>query len=124
MAHERGSVNSAREAVVELRLEGAATIECIVDTGFNGTLVLPRKLADQLQLSIIGRASFETVGGALMAADLAEVGVMWLSSRLAVEALVVNSEDALIDTALLDGTNLTIDYIADTVTISSREALV
>lgn len=117
MAQERGSVNSAREAIVEVRLDGGPTIECIIDTGFNGTLVLPRNLADHLQLSVIGRASFGTVGGDLMTADLAEVGITWLSTRLDVEAILVDGEDALIGTALLDGTNLTIDYIADVVTI-------
>jgi clan AA aspartic protease len=117
MAHERGSVNSAREAIVEVRLDGGPVIECVIDTGFNGTLVLPRTLADQLNLNVLGRASFETVGGSLVAADLVEVRINWLSSRVDVEAIVVNSEDALIGTALLDGTNLAIDYVADIVTI-------
>jgi clan AA aspartic protease len=123
MAHERGSVNSAREALVGVRLEGAAVIDCVIDTGFNGALALPRYLAEKFQLSVIGRASFETVGGVMMTADLAEISIMWLSNRVAVEAILVNSDDALIGTALLDGTNLTIDYVADVVTISSREPL-
>lgn len=124
MAHERGSVNSAREAIVEVRLEGAAVIDCVIDTGFNGALALPRYLAEKFQLSVIGRASFETVGGVLMTADLVEISIMWLSNRLAVEAILVNSDAALIGTALLDGTNLTIDYVADVVTITAGSQLV
>lgn len=38
-----------------------------------------------------------------------------------VEAILVDGEDALIGTALLDSTNLTIDYIADVVTIVNPE---
>jgi clan AA aspartic protease len=123
MAHERGNVNSAREPLVGVRLEGAAVIDCVIDTGFNGAIALPRYLAEKYQLSVIGRASFETVGGVMMTADLVEISIMWLSNRLAVEAILVNSDDALIGTALLDGTNLTIDYVADVVTISSRQPL-
>jgi clan AA aspartic protease len=119
MAHERGSVNGAREAIVEVHLDSGPAIECVIDTGFNGTLVLPRRLADQLNLDVLGRASFETVGGSLVAADLVEVRITWLSSLVDVEAIVVNSEDALIGTALLDGTSLAIDYVADIVTIVS-----
>ncbi len=52
MAHESGSVNSFREALLVVRLISGEAIECVVDTGFDGGLMLPRAFADSLQIPI------------------------------------------------------------------------
>ena len=58
MAYESGEVNSSREALVKIRLGGGEGPECVIDTGFNGALMLPRLLIDRLGIPIRGRMVF------------------------------------------------------------------
>ena len=117
MAHELGSVNSFREALVKVRLSGEV-VECVVDTGFDGGLMLPRAVADHLQISIIGRLAFEMVGGMRMFAQVGLADIEWLDEVREIEIILSDGNDALIGTELLTGTTLSIDYVARVVTIS------
>ncbi|MEW6126289.1 MAG: hypothetical protein AB1757_04430 [Acidobacteriota bacterium] len=49
MASENDTVNNWREAGVVLHFENNLFVECIIDTGFSGELVLPRNVIDELQ---------------------------------------------------------------------------
>jgi clan AA aspartic protease len=118
MAHESGSVNSSREALIEVRLSSGEAIECVVDTGFDGGLMLPRAFADHLQFPIIGRLAFEMVGGTRMFARVGLANIEWLDEVRQIEIVVSDGSDALIGTELLTGTTLNIDYAAHVVTIS------
>ena len=73
MALEAGRVNSYREALVLVRFRDGAAIECVVDTGFDGGLMLPRAIASQIQIPIIGELTFEMVGGARLSADVGQL---------------------------------------------------
>ena len=119
MASENGILNSWREACVVVHFEGDLLVECVLDTGFSGELVLPRDVVDELQLTIFGQVPFEVVSGAQMSADFTEVKIRWLDEERIVDVIVSESDDALIGTALLDGTRLTIGYIANTVSASN-----
>lgn len=118
MAHESGSVNSSREALIEVRLNSGEAIECVVDTGFDGGLMLPRAFADSLQIPILGRLTFEMVGGMKMVAPVGLLAIEWLDELREIEMIVGEGNDALIGTELLTGTTLNIDYVARVVTIS------
>jgi predicted aspartyl protease len=48
MAEETGRVTAAREAILRLRLTAGEAVECLVDTGFTGALVLPQSLVTRL----------------------------------------------------------------------------
>ena len=78
MAHESGSVNTSREALVEVHLSNGEAIICVVDTGFDGGLMLPSAFADQLQFPIIGRLAFEMVGGTRLFARVGLANIDWL----------------------------------------------
>ena len=105
--------------MVEIRLVGGEAIECLVDTGFDGGLVLPRDFADQLQLPIRGSMTFEMVGGVRMLAQVGLVHIEWLDQVRKTEVIVSESNDALIGTELLTGTTLHIDYVSRAVRISN-----
>jgi len=120
MATESGSVRGDREAVLRVGLAGGETVVCVIDTGFSGHLVLPRSAVSRLGLPVIGREVFEMVAGHFLIADLAQADVTWLGETRTVEVVVSEGEDALLGTALLDGTRLTIDYVAYTVTVSDE----
>lgn len=119
MAEKTGRVSAAREALLRLRLVGGETVECLVDTGFTGALVLPQSLVARLNLPIVGREVFEMVGGRRFVAGVALAEVVWLGETKTVRVIV--SEDTLLGTELLDGTRLLIDYVAHTLTISAEE---
>jgi predicted aspartyl protease len=55
MAREDGSVNGQLEAWLRVQATGGETLECLIDTGFNGALVLPRAEAVRLNLTVLGR---------------------------------------------------------------------
>jgi predicted aspartyl protease len=69
MAKETGRVTATREALLRLRLSAGETVECLIDTGFTGALMLPQALVTRLNLTIVGREVFEmVVGGSLLPA--------------------------------------------------------
>ena len=116
MAEETGRVTGAREALLRLRLTAGETVECLIDMGFTGALVLPQSLVTRLNLPVVGREVFEMVGGQQFVAAVALAEIEWLGAARTVRVII--SEDTLLGTELLDGTQLTIDYVGHTVSIS------
>lgn len=119
MAEETGRVSATREALLRLRLTAGETVECLVDTGFTGALVLPQGLVARLGLPVVGREVFEMVGGRQFVAGVALAEIEWLGATKTVRVIV--SEDTLLGTELLDGTRLVIDYVGHTLTINGEE---
>jgi clan AA aspartic protease len=118
MPQESGSVNALREAIVTIRFAKGEEFDCLVDTGFDGALMLPAPVVARLKLSIVARLVFELAGGARMAADVALAEVEWLGGRRDVEVIVSQSNDALMGTELFEDTQLVIDYRKGLVIIS------
>jgi len=119
MASTAGRVNEAPEPVVTVRLVGGLAgdleVECVVDTGFTGALVLPRAVVEQLGRPVVTHEEFRMVGGARDSADIALAQVHWLGEVRRVDVIV--KEAYLLGAALLAGTRLTVDYDAGTVLI-------
>jgi predicted aspartyl protease len=78
MAKETGRVTATREALLRLHLSAGETVECLVDTGFTGALVLPQALVTRHNLPIVGREVFEMVGGRQFIASVAFADIEWL----------------------------------------------
>lgn len=55
-------MNELGEALIRLRIEGEY-IECLIDTGFSGSIALPRTLAAKLSLQPLGCEIVELAGG-------------------------------------------------------------
>jgi clan AA aspartic protease len=121
MAREEGSVNARREAWLRVRTAGGETLDCLIDTGFDGALVLPRSDTSRLNLTVLGRVPIIGVGRIRSVADIAELEVEWLGETRAVEVIVSGGDDSLLGTQLLDGSRLVIDYVNYTVTVSNEE---
>ena len=98
---------------------GGESFECVVDTGFNGALMLPRLFVDHLQMPVVGELPFELVGGAKIVGQIALAYIEWLDEEREVEVVVSDGYDALIGTELLARTTLNINYVTCIVTISS-----
>ena len=112
-------MTATREALLRLRLSAGETVECLVDTGFTGALVLPQSLVTRLNLPVVGREVFEMVGGRQFIASVAFADIEWLGETRTVRVIV--SDDTLLGTELLEGTRLTIDYIDHTLSVSDEE---
>jgi clan AA aspartic protease len=119
MPQESGSVNALREAMVEIRFAGGHKLECVVDTGFDGALIVPASVAQTFGLSVVARLAFELVGGARMSADVALSEVEWLGQQRTVEVILSKGDDALIGTEMFEDVKLIIDY-ANRLTMISR----
>jgi clan AA aspartic protease len=122
MASIVGRINEAPEPVVTLRLVGGPSgefeVECVVDTGFTGALVLPRAVIEQLSLPVVTHEEFSMVGGVRDSADVALAQVHWLGEIRRVDVIVKDAH--LVGAALLAGTRLTVDYAAGTVLIERK----
>jgi clan AA aspartic protease len=121
MAREDGSVNARQEAWLRVRSSRGETLDCLIDTGFNGALVLPRADAARLDLAVLGRVPIIGVSMIRSIADIAELEVEWLGERRAVEVIISDGDDSLLGTGLLDGSRLVVDYINYMVTVSDDE---
>lgn len=119
MASTAGRVNDGPEPVVTVRLvggpRGTVEVECVVDTGFTGALVLPRSVVEQLGLPVVTHEEIQLVGGVRDTADIALAQVHWLGEVRRVDVIV--KEAYLVGAALLAGARLTVDYAAGTVLI-------
>lgn len=120
MAREDGSVNARLEAWLRVRTSGGETLDLVVDTGFDGALVLPRAEASRLNLTVLGRVPIISVGRMRSVADIAELEVEWLGGRRAVEVIISDGEDSLLGTAMLDGYRLVVDYVNYMVTVGDE----
>lgn len=120
MAREGGSVNAQLEAWLRIRSSGSEIIDRLIDTGFDGALVLPRAAASRLNLTILGRVPIIGGGRVRTIADIAELEVEWLGETRAVEVIISDGDDSLLGTGLLDGSRLLVDYINYIVTISDE----
>ena len=119
MATESGRITSVREPILTIRLADDVTVECVVDTGFSGALMLPREIIERSSAPIIGKETFQLVSGRFIVASLALVEMDWLGQRQLVRGVISDGPDALIGTELLDRKRLVIDYIRDQVTLTT-----
>jgi clan AA aspartic protease len=120
MATEIGSITHSREPIIPLRLSNDLVVECVVDTGFSGGLMLPAETLGRLGIPIIGKETFELVSGQFLVASLALMEIQWLGERRLVRVVVSEGYDSLIGTELLDGNRLVINYVENTVTLTDE----
>jgi clan AA aspartic protease len=121
MAREDGSVNAQLEAWLRVSSTGGERFDCLIDTGFDGALVLPRSEANRLNLTILGRVPIIGVSRIRSIADIAELEIEWLGNTRAVEVIISDGDDSLIGTQMLDGSRLVVDYINHMVTVSDED---
>ena len=103
-----GIVNFHHEPTISLALLQAATqeqsqaVEAILDTGFSGSLTLPRGVIDTLGLAFRSRGSAELADGSEIQFDIFAATVLWDGSPRSI--LVEAAEtDSLLGMSLLYG---------------------
>lgn len=89
--------------------EGELTAECIVDTGFEGDLALPRALVAKLKrLSPYETRSFALADGSFRELLICYIELEWNDEPRSVEVLVTDGRP-LIGMVLMDGSYIGID---------------
>ena len=116
-ASKLGWVDANGDAIVSITLAAGETLDFVIDTGFDGELLLPVTLGESLKLRFIGTRDCVVVGGGIVANFTSLVEIDWLGTRHVADVLLSEGTDQLIGTALLQGTRLKIDYLANTVEI-------
>jgi clan AA aspartic protease len=112
-----GYFNLNDEPVVALDL-GSSRIEVLVDTGFNGSLIVPSQIANRLDLKFEGPEEFQSVTGEMFLADAYSVEVDWIGKRIRVAvAASKHVNEAILGGHMLKDCRLTIDYGRRTVTV-------
>ncbi len=122
MVYESGVVNDEKEARLVIRLADGAEIECLVDTAFDGALMLPRAFTTMLQMSVTDQTEVMWVDETRVRRDIGRLRIKWLGTEYDAEVIVNEGEDSLLGTLLLSDTRLTIDYVTRTVLIEQVES--
>ena len=120
MAVESGRITRTREPLLPVRLTDAVVVECLVDTGFSGALMLPRSVVRELEMAVVAKEVFATVGQRLFSANVCLTEIQWLGRRRMARVIVSDGFDSIIGTEMLDGHLLMIDYARDTVKLTSE----
>ena len=81
MATETGSITTTREPIIPVRLSENLSVDCVIDTGFSGGLMLPIETLTSLRVPIIGQERFELVSGSFIVASVALAEISWLGER-------------------------------------------
>jgi clan AA aspartic protease len=118
MAQEKGFVTENLEAILPIRLSNGSQIECALDTGFNGFLLLPRRFIEDNSLSFEGSEFVVMVEQNTTEIEVASGEIIWLGENLPVRILVSETDETLIGTQMLIDTKLEVDYKNFTVKIT------
>ena len=105
-------MNAAFQPVVTLPLLGpdgqSREIEAVVDTGFNGSLILPTSVIAELGLPYQGRVDATLADGSAVSFHVYNVTVLWDGVARYIIPAVASDNRPLLGMALLDGHDLSI----------------
>src|SRR5262245_33938259 len=111
-----GTVTAAREAVIRLTIRDPAglehEVEAVIDTGYNGTLLLPPALVSTMGLPFRRRGRALLADGSETVFDIHEATVLW-DGKTRRAPVDVADTDPLVGMALLYGHELTIEVVED-----------
>ena len=113
-----GYFNARDEPVISLDV-GSSSVEVLVDTGFNGGLIIPDEIAEGLDIKRDrGLEELYTATGQVFFASSCSMEINWLGQRIRVPvATCAEVNEAILGGQMMKGCCLTIDYGRRTVTI-------
>jgi clan AA aspartic protease len=102
---------------ITLVLPPEKEIEALLDTGFNGELVLAKKYKRRMKLTRVGSVRAELADGQIIEDDLFVADIIFDSEAKLVLASFADSEDSLIGTELLSEKVVVINFVSGDVTV-------
>ena len=97
-----------------------ATLNAILDTGFDGTVCIPTEIAVKLGLELWGYDTVELADGSKQEKLLFRGNAKLMGKTRKVEMFLTASENALVGTDLLSGLRVTMDFPECSVRIKRR----
>jgi clan AA aspartic protease len=117
---ESGKVNKQREPCIFIDFENGKSVEFLIDTGFNGSLCVPRSLMTKLGLEKISEEEIFGIGLHTEVVDIAIAEIIWFGRKTEIEILINDGDDRLLGSELLDGKILRINYRNKKVSIAEK----
>ena len=97
--------------------EGSHEVEAWIDTGFNGDLVLPQQLIDNLSLPQSGTVKAILADGSELALKRYTCQIDWFDETRELEVVANEGEYPLLGVGLLMGYDLHVSYRSGEITI-------
>ncbi|HED04118.1 MAG TPA: clan AA aspartic protease [Candidatus Fraserbacteria bacterium] len=104
-----GWVDSSLSPRIRVSVPNRGELQVVVDTGFNGELVLPLRLLRRLGFERTGTIRVELADGSIVQTKVFLGSILWLDQEKKVTAYATGSQDALLGTRLLLGCIFTLD---------------
>ena len=117
---ESGKVNEQLEPCIFVEFENGKNVELLIDTGFNGSVCLPRSLMSELGLKKISEEEIFGIGLHTEVVDIAIANIIWFGRQTEIEVLINDGDDRLLGSELLDGKILKINYRNKKVAIADK----
>jgi clan AA aspartic protease len=118
MFQTTGSISEKLQPILSVELANGARFDCLLDTGFQGTLIVPRDFAEKNLIVITGSEAFLAAENMSIEFDTAIAEIKWLGDEFSLPVLVSESTEALIGVEMLIDTLIEIDYKNLTVKIT------
>lgn len=115
----KGFINSYGDPVFEIRLissRGQIKREALIDTGFDGAICLPVKLAIQLGLELISEVTVEYADGTRKDELVFSGKMIWNKGTREVEIYLTKGEEVLIGRTLFYNGVLELDSVNNDIT--------
>lgn len=100
---------------LEITLPTGETIDLVVDSGFNGEVVLPKSLITALGLQNDGSIFSRLADGSFVETELYIGEILWFGQRREVRIQATDSHEGLLGTELFQGCMVELDLDANRV---------
>ena len=99
-------------------LDNKITVPALIDTGFNGALMLALPAALQIGLRLANMVQVELADGSIKKEFVFEAKAVLAGETIPVDVLLTSSDENLVGTALLQNQNLQIDFKNQIITLN------
>lgn len=103
--------------IIDLMIEGRS-LEVMVDTGFNGYLLLPQKLIDDLEFNQIGFSDYKTASGEIRETNVYKYYLNFFDEKLEVIVISTDADICLAGMELFNSCRILIERCNNFVEIS------
>jgi clan AA aspartic protease len=103
-------------------LDDIIKISALIDTGFNGALMLSLPAALQIGLRLSNMVQVELADGSIKKEFVFEANAVLDGETIPVDVLLTSSDENLVGTALLQNQNLQIDFKNQVITLDLATA--
>lgn len=106
----KGIINDKLAPIIRIDIEGSKEqIETILDTGFNGELMLPKKTIEKLNLEWCGKEDYWVASGETITTDVYKGHLNWFGKTGTVEVMSTSADLGLLGMQLLSSCMISIN---------------